>query len=84
VQRDAVRVCPLRLRRQLLPWRQQAADLALRQLKQQRGDWLVNRRQVRESDKRSRIAYQPRAQAVQRVVRTLLVEIEMAGREGVS
>src|SRR5260221_9179729 len=75
-----MRLCPLRLCRQLLPWWQQAADLALRQLEQQRGEWLVNRRQVRACDERSRIAHQPRAQAVQRVVRTLLVEIEMAGR----
>src|SRR5260221_12843927 len=56
VQRDAMRLCPLRLCRQLLPWWQQAADLALRQLEQQRGEWLVNRRQGRVSDQRSRIA----------------------------
>ena len=71
---------PLDLGDEVVPLREEPARLALRELEQERGDRLVDRLEVLEPDQPVRVADDPRAEAVQVLVRALLVELEMACR----
>lgn len=86
MQRDAPRSRPLNLRLQLLERRQPPAELALGQLQQQRAERPVQRLQVLERDQPVAITDELGAQAVQLLVATVLVQLEVAGgmkRDGV-
>ena len=71
---------PLDLGDEVVPLREEPARLALRELEQERRDRLVDRLEVLEPDQPVRVADDPRAEAVQVLVRALLVELEMACR----
>ena len=71
---------PLDLGEQVIPFRKPAADLALRQLDQQRPDRRAQRLEILERDQPVTVADQLRFEAVQVGVTGVLVELEVAGR----
>ena len=71
---------PLHLRAQLAPVRQLAADLALRQLEQQRRGRLCHRLQLGPGQQPVRASDRAPEQPVQPGVRLALMQFEMAGR----
>ena len=83
VDRDAAQPGPGDLRRQVFPGGQPPADLALRQLQQQRRQRLVHLLQVFQGDQAFRRPDQHAVQPVQHLVALLLVDLQVAaGVEG--
>jgi len=65
---------------QVLPRREPAADLALRELQQQDGERFVDALEVGEGDQLAGVAHGSPDQPVQPLVGLVLVELEVAGR----
>ncbi len=80
VQRYPSLARPAGLCAEVVPFREQAADLSLGKLEQERGDRLPDRLEVLEPDQTVRVADEPRAKAVEALVCALLVQLEMTGR----
>jgi hypothetical protein len=77
VHRDAAVTRPSRLRGQLIPLRQRAADLALRQLEEQRSERLADVVEVGHRQRRSSVTDGARDQAVQVGVPAVLVQLDV-------
>ena len=65
VQRDAVRPRPLRLGDEASPRRKLTAEVALRELEQQRSEWLRHRFEIVEGNEPIAVSNRPRLEPVQ-------------------